>query len=126
MRSTPATNKITLRAALLLLLLSGAACSDPLAEPLPHGTASDTTPVRGGTLRLSSFADIRTLDPAASSDQLADEAVQLIFAGLVDFDAKGAVFPDLAEKIERSDDGLIYTFTTQSRRQILRQHRRRH
>ncbi len=95
----------------LLVLLSGTGCSDPLADPLPHGNAIDAAPVRGGTLRLGNFGDIRTLDPAASSDQLADEAVQLLFSGLVDFDAKGAIFPDLAEKIDRSDDGLAYTFT---------------
>jgi ABC-type transport system substrate-binding protein len=111
MRSIRATLDFFLRAALLLVLLSGAACSDPLANPLPHGNAKDDAPVRGGTLRLGNFGDIRTLDPAASSDQLADEAVQLLFSGLVDFDAKGAIFPDLAEKIDRSEDGRTYRFT---------------
>ncbi|MGH7284187.1 MAG: ABC transporter substrate-binding protein, partial [Polyangiaceae bacterium] len=94
-----------------LVLLSGTGCSDPLAAPLAGASAGATTPKHGGTLRLASFADIRTLDPAAVSDQLADEPVQLLYAGLVDFDANGNVFPDLAEKIETSSDGLSYTFT---------------
>ncbi|HEX7663700.1 MAG TPA: ABC transporter substrate-binding protein [Polyangiaceae bacterium] len=93
------------------LLLSICGCSDPLAAPQAKGSAAEDAPKHGGTLRLASFADIRTLDPAAVSDQLADEAVQLIFAGLVDFDANGKVFPDLAEKWETSPDGLVWTFT---------------
>lgn len=112
MRSTRRKSNHGLRtSAVALLLLSGTACSDPLGSPLPHGDAPKDAPRHGGTLRLANFADIRTLDPAASSDQLADEAVQLLFAGLVDFDAKGTIFPDLAEKIDRSDDGRSYTFT---------------
>lgn len=96
---------------LVAILLSICGCSDPLAAPRAKGSATEGAPKHGGTLRLASFADIRTLDPAAVSDQLADEVVQLIFAGLVDFDVNGKVFPDLAEKIETSADGLVYTFT---------------
>ena len=110
MRSIRKSDSASL-AGILAVLLSGTGCSDPLAAPLPAGNASEASPKRGGTLRLASFADIRTLDPAAVSDQLADQVVQLIFSGLVDFDANGKVFPDLAEKIDVSADGLTYTFT---------------
>jgi len=95
-----------------LLLLSSAlllfGCSEATAPPLPaSGNASAS---RGGELHLASFADIKSLDPAVAADTLTGEIIELLFAGLVDFDDQGHVVPDLAERFERSDDGLVYRF----------------
>jgi ABC-type transport system substrate-binding protein len=84
------------------------ACREPAARPIAG--AGHATPVRGGELHLASFADIKSLDPAVASDTLTGEAIQLMFAGLVDFDDEGHVVPDLAERFARSDDGLVYRF----------------
>jgi ABC-type transport system substrate-binding protein len=84
------------------------ACNEPAQKPLR--AAGNAAPVRGGELHLASFADIKSLDPAVVSDVLTGEVVELLFAGLVDFDDRGRVVPDLAERFERSDDGLVYRF----------------
>ncbi len=96
------------RAALSALLAAAVGCSDRLAAPIAAGGSE--TPRRGGTLRLSSFGDIRGLDPAVTADLLAASAIELIFAGLVDFDEKGNVTPDLAERFEVADEGTTYRF----------------
>jgi ABC-type transport system substrate-binding protein len=96
------------RASLLFLLL--AACEDRLPAPLEAAHPQDETPRRGGTIHLGSFADIRGLDPAVSSDDLAASVLQQLYAGLVDFDDKGLVVPDIARRFEVSDDGLVYRF----------------
>jgi ABC-type transport system substrate-binding protein len=87
-----------------------AACGTAFPEPFPAANPDDPAPRRGGTLRLGSFADIRTLDPAVESDDLAASIVESMFSGLVDFDASANVVPDLAERFEVSGDGLEYRF----------------
>ncbi len=96
----------------LVLGLAGlvAGCSSPFAAPIEALHPEDATPRRGGTLRLGSFADIRTLDPAVASDDLASSALQDLFAGLVDYDASAQIVPDLARRFEVSPDGLVYRF----------------
>ena len=84
------------------------ACNSPPAPPIAG--AGNSAPTRGGILHLASFADIKSLDPAVASDALTGEAIELIYAGLVDFDDRGHVVPDLAERFERSDDGMTYRF----------------
>ena len=61
-------------------------------------------------MHFASFGDIRSLDPAATSDALASEAMELIFAGLVDVDPQGRILPDLATRWDVSPDGRAYTF----------------
>jgi len=83
-------------------------CQEPPPSPLP--AAGNAAPVRGGELRLASAFDIKSLDPAVASDALTGEAIELMFAGLVDFDDAGHIVPDLAERFERSEDGTTYRF----------------
>jgi ABC-type transport system substrate-binding protein len=92
--------------ALALLL----ACNGPFPAPIPAAHPDDATPRRGGTLQLGSFADIRGLDPAVSSDELASSVLEEVFAGLVDYDSAAQIVPDLARRFEVSPDGLVYTF----------------
>ncbi len=106
MRSIHAKNS----PAALVVLLAVASCGEQVQAPILAGHGDDPTPRRGGTLRLASFADVRSLDPAATSDALGTEAAELIFAGLVDFDTEGNVVPDLAERFEVDDDGRTYRF----------------
>lgn len=93
-------------AAALACVLLG--CHEPPQSPL--AAAGATEAVRGGELHLASFADIKSLDPAVASDTLTGEAIELMYAGLVDFDDQGHIVPDLAERFERSDDGTVYRF----------------
>ncbi len=86
-----------------------AACSERLAAPV-HRPAAASGPVHGGTLRLASIGGIRGLDPAGPVDGVAGEAINLIFAGLVEDDPTGAVVPGLAESWTVSDGGRTYRF----------------
>ncbi len=86
-------------------------CSSELAAPLPGAHEGDETPRRGGTLRLASFADIRGLDPAITSDGLATPVIALLFSGLVEYDESGKLVPSLAERWDVEDGGLQVRFT---------------
>jgi ABC-type transport system substrate-binding protein len=111
-----AYRSVSLRAALAAALAFGTCgCDQTLTPPIPAAHAEDAAPVRGGVLQLSSFADIRALDPANISDGLVVELHQLIFAGLVDYDENGDVVPELAESVRVEDAGKTYRF-------VLRQH----
>lgn len=102
-------------------LLAGAALL--LALPLACGKSSGlspksepiaTTPTRGGTLRVATYTDLRSMDPAVSADTESTVYLNLVFAGLVDYDDKGAVVPDLAERWEPLEGGLGYRFFLRS------------
>jgi len=98
-------------AAAACLAAGALGCSGELPAPLPTAHPDDSIPRRGGTVRTSSFGDIRSLDPANIADGLVSSMHQLLFAGLVDFDEQGAVVPRLAERLETAPDGLEYRFT---------------
>src|SRR5580698_4575790 len=76
------------------------ACRSPLPDPTPAAHPGDLTPQRGGTLHLASFADGRGLDPAVESDALSGAVIEVLFAGLVDYDDEAHIVPDLAAKYE--------------------------
>jgi ABC-type transport system substrate-binding protein len=98
-----------MRPTLLALVPLALACGSPFPAPLGTG-AEGVGPHRGGTLRLGSFADIRALDPAVASDDLAATPIEDLFAGLVDYDDHARIVPDLAQRFEVSPDGLVYRF----------------
>ena len=79
------------------------AASLRLFEPKPFGAA------RSDSL-FQYWGEIVTIDPALTQSSPAD-IVGAVFSGLVRLDADLEVVPDLAERWERSPDGLIYTFT---------------
>jgi ABC-type transport system substrate-binding protein len=97
--------------ALGALLLGPLACQDRLSAPMPSDAPNDAAPQRGGTLRTATLGDIRGLDPHNMGDGIAPQLVQLMFAGLVDYDRNGKVSPDLAERLDRSEDGKSYFVT---------------
>jgi ABC-type transport system substrate-binding protein len=111
MRSTRARAEnpagIALAAATCAVLLLS--CNERVAAPLRRASSS-AGPVAGGTLRLASLADVRTLDPAGPTDGVADEAIQLLFAGLVELDDDDHVVPGVAEGWSVTDDGRSYRF----------------
>ena len=62
-----------------------------------------------GRLRLASDDPV-TLDPALATDALSAEYIVEIFGGLVTLDPELNIVLDLADSVEVSDDGLVYTF----------------
>ena len=93
-----------------VLLLVGIARPPRIAGPAGVEHA-DATPVRGGTLRLAISVNLRTLDPAIAYDEASAPIEALLFARLVTWDAEGHVVPELAERVDLSEDGKTYTFT---------------
>jgi oligopeptide transport system substrate-binding protein len=56
------------------------------------------------------ISDIKTFDPALSTDAPSISAIDLVFTGLVQFDDKLQVQPQLAASYSLGSDGLTWTF----------------
>lgn len=81
----------------------------------PRGKRSeDATPRRGGTLHLATLSDLRSLDPAVAFDTETQPFLELLYAGLVDYDQEGHLVGDLADHWEVSADGRAYRFFLRS------------
>ena len=74
------------------------------------GGGSDVAAAASGRIRLAS-SDPITLDPHLAGDATSAEYVVEIFGGLMTLDKDLNVIPDIADSVEISDDGLVYTFT---------------
>jgi oligopeptide transport system substrate-binding protein len=112
-----------------LLLAACTTAAPPTAAPTntpgpagatPPATAETTSPTsppatapvdrpQGGTL-VHLYSDPPTLDPHLTTDNVSGGLVNEIFGGLVTLDLDLEVVPDLAESIEVSPDGTVYTF----------------
>lgn len=84
--------------------------AEPPAGGDGNGENGPTPPERvQGELRLFG-PDPITLDPACATDAGSAEYIVEIFSGLVSFDRDLNLVPDIAEEIEVSEDGRVYTF----------------
>ena len=86
------------------------------SEPAPTTTSQQQTSAvplvdapSGGVFRRL-WADPPTLDPHLTSDTTSAGIVVEIFSGLVVLNTDLQLVPDLAERWEISEDGLVYTF----------------
>ncbi len=101
-----------------VLLLSGGGDDDESASSgggggtttESGGGGSDVAAAASGRLRLAS-SDPITLDPHIAGDATSAEYIVEIFGGLMTLDEDLNVIPDLADSVEISGDGLVYTFT---------------
>jgi oligopeptide transport system substrate-binding protein len=59
-------------------------------------------------------SDIITFDPALAYDASSITAIQMVFTGLVQFDDKFQIHPQLAQSWQQSSDGLTWTFHLKS------------
>lgn len=77
---------------------------------LPLLRAETEAPASGDAFVTASIADARTLIPLLASDAASADLCGLIFNGLVKYDAHIQLVPDLAERWEIKDDGLVIVF----------------
>lgn len=85
------------------------AAGDPLVIEAETRTR-DATPRGDQTLRLAGPSDdLRSLDPALVRDLATQFICRQLFRGLVRLDADMEPVPDLADRIEISADGRLYT-----------------
>jgi ABC-type dipeptide/oligopeptide/nickel transport system permease subunit/ABC-type transport system substrate-binding protein len=108
----PRTRRIPfdLAVAAAALLLVGFATPNHVRPPIGGDGDPADAPARGGRLRLATFLNVRTLDPALAYDEGAAPITELLFARLCTWSATGEIVPDLAERFTLSADGLTYTF----------------
>ncbi len=98
-------------AAAALLLLAAASPNRP-GPPIGRAPApAEDQPARGGTLRVATTVNVRTLDPALAYDELSGAIEELVFARLVTWDEEGRVAPDLAREVAVEGGGRTYVFT---------------
>lgn len=103
-----ARTALAIAAAAAIALLG---CSQTVAAPIAGEGGDDAAPRRGGTLRMATIGDIRNgLDPDVSPDGLSLAVMNLLYAGLVRYDAEGTIVPDVAERWEIADEGRTYRF----------------
>lgn len=88
---------------LLLVGGGGGGEGDSSAQETPAAA------VAGGELRLLG-RDPLTLDPACATDVDSANYIVEVFGGLVTIDRDLQIVPDIAERWEISDDGMVYTF----------------
>lgn len=72
-------------------------------------------PLPGGAIREGIVGSPRFVNPVLASSPADQDMVALVYSGLMRKDGAGNVVPDLAEKYERTEDGLKYTFTLKDR-----------
>lgn len=91
--------------ALGLLILP--ACDDPPADPVEHASSRS-----GGELIVAVQDDATSLDPHAVTDAASMRMIENLYSTLLRYSATyGEVEPDLARRIDISDDGLTVTLT---------------
>lgn len=87
----------------------GSSASEQTGDGEDSPESLDLPDRQQGELRLFG-PDPITLDPACAADVGSAEYIVEIFSGLVSFDSDLNIVPDIAERWEASDDGMVYTF----------------
>lgn len=92
----------------VVLVLGLAACSKKTAETTE--TTTDTAGA-GNVLKVQLDVEVASMDPQIATDGTSFEVMGAVTEGLYSIDAAGSPILAIAEKVEKSDDGLNYTFT---------------
>ena len=118
------TSKIFALLLALMLVLSLAACgketNDSKSNTEPTGTdtpasegdtGNDDTTTGGNVLNVQFDVEVASLDPQIATDGTSFEVIAATTEGLYSVDAAGTPILAMAEKVDKSEDGLTYTFT---------------
>lgn len=101
-----ATEKTILGVLSLIILISGyVALNDYLNKNFKV-----VIPDYGGEIVEGSVGSPRFINPLLAASETDKNLVALVYSGLMRIDRNGDLIPDLADKIEVSEDGLQYTF----------------
>lgn len=79
---------------------------------------SSPTPTAGGVLQEGIVGIPRFVNPALALTRADQDAVALLYSGLMRIDAGGHLTPDLAENISLSEDGRVYTINLRKDRRF--------
>lgn len=72
-------------------------------------TSTILVPKDGGVLREGLISQPTSLNPILSQNEVDQDLTSLVFSGILKSDGKGGLQNDLADSVERSDDGKIWT-----------------
>ena len=72
-------------------------------------TSTILVPKNGGTLREGLIGQPTSLNPILGQNEVDQDLASLVFNGILKSDGKGGLQNDLADSVERSDDGKIWT-----------------
>ncbi len=104
--SRPTSDRLLLRGLLAVVVVTGLYSVIEISR-----NYSITIPTRGGTLVEGVVGIPRFVNPALALTRADQDTTSLIYSGLLKIDTTGALIPDLAEAVEVSADGRVYTIT---------------
>jgi oligopeptide transport system substrate-binding protein len=104
----------------VLLMFSLVACSSDnkkttdadatKATEAPKSEANDATEPTGKVLKVHFDVEVASMDPQIATDGTSFEVLAAVTEGLYSIDAAGSPILAMAETVEKSTDGLTYTF----------------
>jgi peptide/nickel transport system substrate-binding protein len=74
-----------------------------------------SVPIQGGTVTEGVVGTPRFVNPVLAFSDADRDLITLIYSGLMRKNTDGSLIPDLAEKYEVSENGLMYTFTLKNK-----------
>lgn len=102
--SRPTSDRLLLRGILAVVIITGLYSAIEISRGF-----SLTIPARGGTLIEGIVGIPRFVNPALALTRADQDATSLLYRGLLKVDTTGALVPDLAEAVQISEDGKVYT-----------------
>ncbi len=108
--------KISVQLFIALCTLVWLSCKKPKehlqSPPVPEYRLAAGGKVYGGTYAYAELQPLTTLDPAQLIENVSQHAAHQLYDLLIDLDPYTlSLVPELAERWEISEDGLLYTFT---------------
>lgn len=92
------------------LIVLSVGCSSNSSGDQTAPTGTEGTKMTGGIVRTTMPSEPDNLDPYLSAAADTEAVMNNVFEGLMRFDEKGEILPQLATDYSVSEDGLTYTF----------------
>lgn len=102
--------KILAMLSITTLAFSFTACGGGTSTPNAGATAENTS-AAGDSLKVHIDVEVASMDPQVAVDGTSFEVLAAVTEGLYSLDADGSAIPAMADKVEKSEDGLTYTVT---------------
>ncbi len=98
----------------VVAMMALGACSSAADKPKPPETPGTETPGEGGltqgNVKIQFNVEVASMDPQIATDGTSFEAIAATTEGLYSVDADGSPILAIAESVDKSADGLTYTF----------------
>lgn len=102
--------KILAMLSITTLAFSFTACGGGTSTP-NAGASAENTSAAGDPLKVHIDVEVASMDPQVAVDGTSFEVLAAVTEGLYSLDANGSAIPAMADKVEKSEDGLTYTVT---------------